>query len=190
MRIRLIISTLILISQIKLLASGPLAPVAGNFYLGASRSTLGAAMNSLQAGFILSPSTLPLYIGLETNINRRSRNYEWPGVGSYRYTRSYTNGTLSFGFKTFRRYSFNLYTGISIYGYTVKGQYSTDDQVLKGYLKDYTYQHYNACLNLRVSYKVSGRFTAYGSFNMIHTTNYSSPVWGIGIMYNMYDKKM
>lgn len=189
MGIRLMISILLLISQIKLLASGPLAPVAGNFYLGASRSTLGATMNSLQAGFILSPSTLPLYIGLETNVNHRSRTYEWPGIGSYRYTRSYTNGVLSFGLKTFRKYSLNLYTGISIYGYTVKGRYKTDAQVLRGYLTDYTYQKLSACLNLRVSYKVSARLTAYGSFNMIHTDNYSSPVWGVGLMYNLYDKK-
>ena len=190
MMIRWMIWTLILTCQVKLMASGPLAPLSGNFYLGISRSRVEHRMHCLQAGYIYSPVNLPLYVSLETNFNRSNKEYQWPENGNYKYTRRYTNGVLSFGSKIFRRHSLNLYTGISIYAYTFKGKYQTDNEVLKGYLKDYTYRYTGACFNFRISYKASGRFSGYASLNTLTVPqNSASWVLGIGIMYNLYDKR-
>jgi hypothetical protein len=128
-----------------------------------------------------------LALTLEQQFGFSSKSYNWPELGSYKFTRNYNHTGISAGFHFLSTYRFNFTLGLKLYRFTLKGKLVTDNQLIRNYVADgYFYEKYSIDPFIRFNFRFSDRFSIYSYFHSIIESG--KTMIGFGLAYNFYEK--
>jgi hypothetical protein len=126
-------------------------------------------------------------ITLEQQFGFSSKSYNWPEVGSYKYTRTYNHTGISAGFHFLSTYRLNFTLGLKAYRYTIKGKLVTDNQLIQDYIADgYFYKKNSIDPFIRFNFRLNQEFSIYAYFHSI--IDRGKTMIGFGLAYNFYEE--
>jgi hypothetical protein len=141
-----------------------------------------------QSGVRYSPKWFPFFILIENNLHSRTRTYDWPEVGKYKYRRTINNINFDVGGHILRKKNLSFLAGFGFAYSEAKGKLITNNSTIKSYLKE-SYVSVlpgSASIYLQTNYRISHHISCYLNFRTIKSQNKGfNPIIGIGLGYNV-----
>jgi hypothetical protein len=186
---------LLLMNSIQLYSKGPkqsiyLQPYQGVCFFTHPDGPLTKAVSLGVAYYPFKKRSL-LALTLEQQHGFSTKSYNWPEVGSYKYTRKYNNTAISAGLHLLSTYRLSFTLGLKIYRYTFQGRLKTNNQLIRDYVDDeYFYEQYSVDPFVRFNYRLNYRFSAYTYLHRIISPWTSGKNFiSAGLAYNFYGGK-
>ena len=162
-------------------------PTKFQIYSGLSTAQLSNDILLLNNGIHYCSQNNSIVLGVENHFYYSIKQYNWEGIGTYRYQRVINFLNLSLGLNLSKKGRFNPYLGLILNNSFYKGKLETDNDLIKKYLvNNYDKRNNNLFFLIKLNYKINKKFGLYFSLNLIKlkkNENFALP--SIGLNYNI-----